>query len=507
MRHFFLLLGVVTLAKLAFAWTGWSESTLIADDAYYYFTIARNIVKGLGPTFDGITPTNGFHPLWLLLLLPAYAAAPDSMWLPIRTALSLNVLFDAVTAILLFRMLDSLHGRRAAWFVAASWVCAPTNAILAFLGMEGSLAAMLLVGLLAWILNPRARERAPRHALVAGLLWGLSGLARTDLLPLAGGVAGIAAVHRPIRWRARLRWFGLAALTAGVVSSPWFGWNLQNFGTIEQTSGRAKRHAVYVYGMLPSRLDGPIHIVATGASRLFAPVVTLTGWLTREDFKNQPDKWWPWIAGLWLVVGSWLAVAGVRTLYAGGFRELVVLLVIFLASHVVLYGFVLGFYAPWYASAFCAFAAILVGCALARMRLRSLVPVLSLLACVQVTLPILHASSAPYVRRGAEHYWAARLTKIASSYPNGVRVGLFDAGAAGYVAGWIPRLTVVNLDGIVNNAALSAIEAGRYPEYIVDHVDILLQSPKRSKMFLGEGEYERLLELWAKRGVDVDQYR
>ena len=42
------------------------------DDAYYYFRIAQNIALGRGSTWDGIHSTNGYHPLWLLLLVPLY---------------------------------------------------------------------------------------------------------------------------------------------------------------------------------------------------------------------------------------------------------------------------------------------------------------------------------------------------------------------------------------------------------------------------------------------------
>lgn len=42
------------------------------DDGYYFMTIARNLVRGLGPTFDTIHETNGFHPLWLACGLTAF---------------------------------------------------------------------------------------------------------------------------------------------------------------------------------------------------------------------------------------------------------------------------------------------------------------------------------------------------------------------------------------------------------------------------------------------------
>ena len=43
------------------------------DDAYYYFQIAKNLSEGHFSTFDGgITRTNGYHPLWMLLITPFY---------------------------------------------------------------------------------------------------------------------------------------------------------------------------------------------------------------------------------------------------------------------------------------------------------------------------------------------------------------------------------------------------------------------------------------------------
>ena len=42
------------------------------DDSFYYFQIAYNLAQGKFSTFDGITQTNGYHPLWLLLITPFY---------------------------------------------------------------------------------------------------------------------------------------------------------------------------------------------------------------------------------------------------------------------------------------------------------------------------------------------------------------------------------------------------------------------------------------------------
>ena len=43
------------------------------DDSFYYFQIARNLAEGKFSTFDGgITRTNGYHPVWMLLITPFY---------------------------------------------------------------------------------------------------------------------------------------------------------------------------------------------------------------------------------------------------------------------------------------------------------------------------------------------------------------------------------------------------------------------------------------------------
>jgi hypothetical protein len=47
------------------------------DDAYYFFTVARNIATGRGITVDGVHWTTGFQPLWAAVCAMAFAFAPD----------------------------------------------------------------------------------------------------------------------------------------------------------------------------------------------------------------------------------------------------------------------------------------------------------------------------------------------------------------------------------------------------------------------------------------------
>ncbi len=81
LRHglFALFVAGVLAYGAGFAWYMLARFDLINlishmhDDAFYYFQIASNLTEGKFSTFDGgITRTNGYHPLWLLLITPFY---------------------------------------------------------------------------------------------------------------------------------------------------------------------------------------------------------------------------------------------------------------------------------------------------------------------------------------------------------------------------------------------------------------------------------------------------
>ena len=50
---------------------------IFQPDAYYLFTVARNLATGGGLTFDGVSVTTGFHPLWLGVTTVVYYLSND----------------------------------------------------------------------------------------------------------------------------------------------------------------------------------------------------------------------------------------------------------------------------------------------------------------------------------------------------------------------------------------------------------------------------------------------
>ncbi len=69
-RKLNLILFIATLAGIAVAFLLPVKQLLYhtPDDAFFYLKTAWNFAQGNGSTFDTIAPTNGYHPLWFLIL-------------------------------------------------------------------------------------------------------------------------------------------------------------------------------------------------------------------------------------------------------------------------------------------------------------------------------------------------------------------------------------------------------------------------------------------------------
>ncbi|MDX9992981.1 MAG: hypothetical protein RBS68_13155 [Anaerolineales bacterium] len=143
------------------------------DDAYYYFKVAQNISEGKGSTFDGINPTNGYHPLWLAVNVPVFALARFDLILPLRLLMLVMAALSAATSILLFRLLRRVLAEPIALLAAAFWAFSLSlHQIITQPGMETGITALSVVLLLtvlqAYELRWRAKESATgnRAALV-----------------------------------------------------------------------------------------------------------------------------------------------------------------------------------------------------------------------------------------------------------------------------------------------------------------------------------------------------
>lgn len=170
----------IALFALTMALLTWRAPCLyMADDAYFYMTIGRNLANGLGSTFGTVTTTNGYHPLWQWLAAGIFLLVGHDDLAALRLAAMFHVLLIAASLWMVWRV---------ALRLTHPTLAAVSPMIFAFVVtrdgwmMETWLYVTLELLLLHWTLRPgvtQRRESAGMY-LLRGLFVGLVVLGRLD---------------------------------------------------------------------------------------------------------------------------------------------------------------------------------------------------------------------------------------------------------------------------------------------------------------------------------------
>ncbi len=436
LRHAALAVFLAWLA-IVWAWPG-AVFFLTFDDSFYYLEIARNLAAGDGPTFDRINPTNGFHPLWLALVAPAFAFGLDGL--------------DAVRVLLTVQL--------GLWFGALCLVAgliAPPRAASAGDRHRGALAQALVLAVVAG--NPyvvktfvNGMESAVYLACYAILLWqscriggrwlgatsrstrlamavvaSYAFLARSDagLVILALGCWCLPEAYR-MGARGLVRLAELFVMPAAVIVL--FLWvNGVVFDSPLQVSGELKR--------LPLSASGLMIFAACAA----LPALGIWRLKARAGRRGGPaGVAFPRLAGL-LGSSGWFAVAcGLLVGYYVGLQAFPRL---WYFGPVVFYGLVL------LLAGAADLAESVLGEAQPRARLRLLNGVLIAPLVVMLAVEAWRAADPRTVSIRIADQAAGEW--ISGNLPADAVVGSWDAGVVAYFA----RQRVINLDGFVNSTA------------------------------------------------------
>jgi len=226
MRPPAVILAAVLLAALWFPAPGLGHAIMRdwVDDAFFYVIVANNVVEGRGSTSDGISATNGYHPLWMAVHVLVRSVTEDP--LPVVAALQFVLL--AAALLLLHRWLTPLSGPGIALVLCLIAVYERTFARVLATGMETHLAFVALLSVLLLLRRGDMKGPALQLALL-GLFF-----SRLD-----GGLLWIVLAVLLLRKhgaRSVLRLFALP----GAVAGAYLAWNLAAFGTAMPISGRIK---------------------------------------------------------------------------------------------------------------------------------------------------------------------------------------------------------------------------------------------------------------------------
>lgn len=291
-----------------------SPEIALTDDAFYYLLPAANFWSLGFFSFDGLTGTNGFHPLWMALVtacaLPLHLAGALG-GLP-RVVLWLSVALTIWGGLAWYGVLR----RGGVTRVLAALIVVVTVAACQDLFLSGleSVAVFWSLGLLADHLIKRIAEGAPIQPVRLALYSMLVLFSRLDcglfllllyvlLLPFAG-----------------LRRVFIAGVILTLLATPYLLMNAAWHGAATPISGRVKQHwgdryeletTGQIYGVSLAQIQtGPgksrlRQITQTYLPRDLAPGLRTLS-LGQIDLAGNQRAWFPW------VLGASLLAAGLR---------------------------------------------------------------------------------------------------------------------------------------------------------------------------------------------------
>ncbi len=465
---------------------------VLTDDAFYNLQVAEHFFAGEGATFDGRHPTNGYHPLWMILCwVPLQLEDPVAVT---RALLAIASLVDLLGAWLLFRTLWVVSTRSFALSVLALWLLNPTTVGLALNGLDTPLVFCLTTAAVGALLR-EAHEERPRRLRTAAL-FAAAFLARVDVLILAVLLGGYRLLEC---WRGRIPWTTVGATAAILLSTvvPYFAWNRAVYDLWTPASGLALgehlRHASGLYPAVGAGWQDWISYFGHGLGQFLPEYLSFFGAHGLASLLRPGGAF----SGLALFGSVTLVIALIGWLVLSVFRSgvlqrggeglttpasIVALIPLaYFAAYLLRLGPKTRYLLPALVSIWW-----LGGLALRvwpegsmRRRIGRVLCGFALANCLWgwvelATVPDLHG----WTRR-------ANLTRglsiLKESVPDSARIGAFNSG----VYAFFSKRPVVNLDGLINNDAYFAIRDRRLVEFIVeDDIDYVLDLADQIQLYL-----------------------
>ncbi len=454
------------------------------DDAYYFFTVARNIAQGRGITIDGTHWTTGFQPLWALVCAVAFLAPSDRAALAIIYVISIALwLTGAMLFVRLVRRLSRTPvSPLAVALLAVLFLGEAQFTRSYFNGMETGLYLTLVLWLLTAFHDYLALEAGRvgvRRVLGLGALAGLTMLGRNDALFLCGAL--LAATLFFGKRRQPVRDVAIVVAVASAIVVPWLAYCHWASGHPMPQSGIATSIGVRGYvplvsiarkivisidllGFLKARTLIDDHLAVAAAATLVAAALLALCWRRLRPVLAPPSGW--------LVLSLAAATLCLLLYYplvsaAGQFFE--------------------RYFVPLKLLVFVLLALLIVR-GLAKLDGRPLADALVLAVAAATVGSNLYWIARDYGRPWRSHLGREAYEIVRSPYATGTsRIGMAESGRLGFLY----PTRVVNLDGKMNVEALRALLAGTLDRYI--------QSAKLDYIMLHDEDveyFDRTIPAW-----------
>ncbi len=224
------VLAVLTAAPIFLDPTSFS---FMPDDAIFYPQIAWNIVRTGVSSFNGVTVTNGYHPLWMVINVAGMWIVGGRRIAGLYAVLAIELLILAISVFWYRRLSERLRLNRSligtsllvAIFATSLW------------GMESHLSLLLIICSGIWLLKS-CEDDSTRFLICFGGVLGLVILARLDDVFYAGAALVFASFRHSL-WKS-LRRTVISGATVSAFVIPYLIFNHSTFGHVEPINGAIK---------------------------------------------------------------------------------------------------------------------------------------------------------------------------------------------------------------------------------------------------------------------------
>lgn len=430
----------------------------LGEDAFYMFSIARNVAQGDGIVYNYDIQTNGVQPLVMIPYTIVYFITESLVLgniVPLRIILLINVLFW-LTSAYLSRNIVRLYGERinlpkTSIMLAENMVLllfiANVNVMRIYLyGLETGLYLTLFLFMIFWLVQYRQLSDIPdKYVWGLGLISGFTILARIDFIILLFGFLGLSFIFD----RSSFRKCVMIGIVALIVASPWFIYNYIGFGSFMPSSGTAQSQSDLVFST--------VHF--TVAIQTVLDQILAIFWLPRGQFGTFEVFV---LAGkiVLAMVGLVLLRRELSSTVRWPFSFLLIAYFALVSSYILLIS-ATHFYQRYFSPGLVVYLLILAIALGQYFDKQKISPLLSVffafsLFCIYVVF------TGYTLHRGAisnSHVYSSNW--LQEEIENDVRVGAFQSGLIGYF-----HENVFNLDGKVNPDALEYLRDGNIACYI-----------------------------------------
>ena len=430
----------------------------VFEDSFYYLRVARSIVDGSGSSFDGIHPTNGYHPLWMLISVLLVFPFKLGSVMPFHLLLSVCCVFHVLTAVLIYKTVLLGGHRGVAVFAALVWLLNYNVAGIALCGLETAMFAFFAIATVHYYLL-RRNDLTARQSVGVGVMLGVTALARLD-----GALLGIAlaidqlllGVSRKERLTGLLKRIAPMSLAGSAMMTPWLVLSYSISGTIFPNSHRAVR-----------LWYGPDELLRNGMVKGLVGILMNHAPVMARIYGFVPLSL---LSLVLFAVFCGLLLKGRERRKVG---LPIVVFVMYPIAHTLYYT---RYFEPYnrylYPAHMLVFAGAMtaIGCWMLGNKNGRFVRWCGMAAGVVIIVNLILSGIDTWkqgtasVRTHSAHWtmFNKALPWIKENVKPHERVGAFNSGIYGYLSG----RTIVNLDGVMNDSVIPVLEEGRLIPYL-----------------------------------------